>query len=311
MTIPLPWRWGDNMAGEEREELGTLFVVGIGPGHPDHLTRRAEAVLREADCVIAADLYQEFLRSADILPPASAVIEDTSGWDGEDAGATDESAGTVLARPDGGHVEIRQSSMGSQQELAREAFARVRDGQDVVQVSGGDATVYGKADLILSMAREEAATDIPIEIIPGVTAALGGAASLGAPLSNDFCTVSLSTKWRDWSEIETKLRASAVADFVIVLYNCWRNYDETIEVIREERHDSAPVAILTDIGRGDLGRTGEDTTITTLGAAPDHAAAVGGMGTAILIGTTDTSVFETDLDRFLLTPRGENAVEEF
>jgi len=96
----------------------------------------------------------------------------------------------------------------------------------VAHVSGGDPSVYGKSDLIFKMAEEDDATDIPIEIVPSLTAALGGSANVGAPLCNDFCTVSLSDKWRGWDEIEEKLRAAAISDFVIVLYNCWRNYEK-------------------------------------------------------------------------------------
>ena len=276
--------------------MGTLYVVGIGPGLPHAMTQRAKDVITSADCVIASNLYQEFLRRDGTLPPEDAVTD-----------------GGIAARPNGTTQEIVRSSMGRQVELAKEAFERVRDGEDVAHVSGGDPNVYGKSDLLFLMAEEEEAYDIPIEIVPGVTAALGGAANLGAPLSNDFCTVSLSDKWRGWEEIEEKLRAAAISGFVVVLYNCWRDYERAIDVLREERADDVPVGIFNDAGRGDAGRNLDDEThtVTTLGAATEHDEKVGGMGTSIVVGTAETEVWENDYEEYLVTPRGGRDVEDF
>jgi precorrin-3B C17-methyltransferase len=284
---------------------GTLYVVGIGPGLPHAMTQRARDVVRTADCVVASNLYQEFLRRDGTLPPESAALAAPDGGAGED--------GTVLRRENGRQQTLVRSSMGRQVELAREAFERVRDGEDVAHVSGGDPNVYGKSDLLFTMAEAEGAEDVPIEVVPGVTAALGGAANLGAPLSNDFCTVSLSDKWRGWEEIEEKLRAAAISGFVVVLYNCWRDYERAIEVLREERADDIPVAIFNDAGRGDAGRNLEDEThtITTLGAATDHDEEVGGMGTSILVGNSETEIWENDYGEHLVTPRGGRDVEDF
>jgi precorrin-3B C17-methyltransferase len=299
----------------ERSDRGTLYVVGIGPGLPHAMTQRAKDVIRTADCVVASNLYQEFLRRDGTLPPESAEIEAAADGGTAAAGSGDygDGEGTLLERPDGTRQELVRSSMGRQVELAREAFERVRAGQDVAHVSGGDPNVYGKSDLLFVMAREEAATDVPIEIVPGVTAALGGAANVGAPLSNDFCTVSLSEKWRGWAEIEEKLRAAAISGFVVFLYNCWRDYERAIEVLREERSDDVPVAIINDAGRGDAGRNLDDEThtLTTLGEATEYDDEVGGMGTSILVGTHETEVWANDYREYLVTPRGGRDVEDF
>ncbi|MUW13298.1 cobalt-precorrin-2 C(20)-methyltransferase [Halorubrum sp. CBA1125] len=313
-------------ATDAGEELGTLYVVGIGPGLPHAMTQRARDVIRHADCVIASNLYQEFLRRDGTLPPesrtepADAAADGGTATDATEDGVADSTdgdpawePGKVGTHPDGDAVEVVRSSMGRQVELAREAFARVRAGQDVAHVSGGDPNVYGKSDLVYLMADEDDADDVPIEIVPGVTAALGGAAMVGAPLSNDFCTVSLSDKWRGWSEIEEKLRAAAVAGFVVVLYNCWRDYERAVEVLREHRTDDAPVAIVNDAGRGDAGRNrdGEAYTLTTLGEATAHDEEVGGMGTSIVVGTHETETWENDHGEFLVTPRGGRDVDDF
>ena len=308
-------------ATDAADDLGTLYVVGIGPGLPHAMTQRAHDVIRHADCVIASNLYQEFLRRDGTIPPESRT-EDAAATDGgaavgpADDGTTDAAdwtPGNVGTHPDGETVEIVRSSMGQQIELAREAFERVRAGQDVAHVSGGDPNVYGKSDLVYLMADEDDADDVPIEIVPGVTAALGGAAMVGAPLSNDFCTISLSDKWRGWEEIAEKLRAAAVSGFTIVLYNCWRDYERAIEVLREHRTDGASVAIVNDAGRGEAGRNLDDETytLTTLGEVTDHDDKVGGMGTSLIVGTHETEVWENDYDRFLVTPRGGRDVDDF
>ena len=169
----------DSTTDADADGMGTLYIVGIGPGLPHAMTQRAKDVIATADCVIASNLYQEFLRRDGTLPPEEAVAD-----------------GGVAARSNGINQEIVRSSMGQQVELAKEAFERVRAGETVAHVSGGDPNVYGKSDLLFTMAEAEGAEDVPLEVIPGVTAALGGAANLGAPLSNDFCTISLSDKWR-------------------------------------------------------------------------------------------------------------------
>lgn len=279
---------------EPTDETGTLYVVGIGPGLPEHMTQRAKEVIETADCVIASNLYQAFLREDGTLPPADAFDDDG-----------------IVRREDGDEQQLIRSSMGRQIELAREAFERVRAGEDVAHVAGGDPSVYGKSDLIFLMAEEDEVDDVPVEIVPGVTAALGGAAAVGAPLCNDFCTVSLSDKWRDWDEIEEKLRAAAVSEFVIVLYNCWRNYERAVEIVREHRTDDAYVAIVNDAGRADAGRNGEDQFITTLGEAASHDDKVSGMGTSLIIGTHETRTQRTGDRTYLVTPRGGRDVEDF
>ena len=286
----------DSTTDADANEGGTLYIVGIGPGLPHAMTQRAKDVIATADCVIASNLYQEFLRRDGTLPPQEAVAD-----------------GGVAARSDGTEQEIVRSSMGQQIELAKEAFERVRNGETVAHVSGGDPNVYGKSDLLFTMADAEGAEDVPIEVVPGVTAALGGAANLGAPLSNDFCTISLSDKWRGWAEIEEKLRAAAISGFVIVLYNCWRDYERAIDVLREERADDTPVGIFNDASRGAAGRNLEDEThtITTLGEAKAHDEEVGGMGTSILVGNHETEVWTNDYEQYLVTPRGGRDVEDF
>jgi precorrin-3B C17-methyltransferase len=61
--------------------------------------------------------------------------------------------------------------------------------------------------------------EVEIEVVPGVTAAISGAAILGAPLIHDFSVISLSDRLTSMELIEKRLRAAARSDMVIVLYN--------------------------------------------------------------------------------------------
>ncbi|MDZ7849649.1 MAG: SAM-dependent methyltransferase [Halodesulfurarchaeum sp.] len=266
--------------GSETDEQGILKIVGIGPGLPDQLTTRARKAIRTADTVYAAPLYQEFLARDGLL---------------SDAGGSD---GPV----------VLDSSRRDFEARARRTFDRVGTGETVVHVSGGDPTVYGKSDLLFALAETEAEGEIPIEVIPGVTAALAGAAVLGAPLSNDFCTISLSTSHRKQAEIDRKLAAAAETGFVIALYNCWRSFDGAIETIREHRTDSVPVALLADVGRGGQGRAerGETVAVSTLGTAAEELSPET-PGTLAIVGTADSQVLRpTGGGRpFLVTPRGD------
>ena len=61
--------------------------------------------------------------------------------------------------------------------------------------------------------------DVEVEVVAGVTAALSGAAVLGAPLGHDFCVISLSDLLPPWAVIEKRLQCAAQGDFAICLYN--------------------------------------------------------------------------------------------
>ena len=71
--------------------------------------------------------------------------------------------------------------------------------------------------LILEIGEEY--PEIPVEVIPGITAALSGGAVLGAPLTHDFAVISLSDRLTPWETIESRLYHAASADFAICLYN--------------------------------------------------------------------------------------------
>ena len=110
------------------------------------------------------------------------------------------------------------------QELDRaiEALERAKLGKKVALVSSGDAGVYGMAGPtfeVLFQAGWTPDSGIEVEIVPGASALNTCAALVGAPLTHDFCAISLSDLLTPWPTIARRLDAVAYADFVVALYN--------------------------------------------------------------------------------------------
>jgi precorrin-3B C17-methyltransferase len=154
--------------------------------------------------------------------------------------------------------------MGEEAARADEALERAAAGARVALVSSGDAGVYGMA--ARTLARAAALDDPPaVEVVPGVTAAHAAGALLGAPLADDFATLSLSDLHTEWETIERRLRAVAGAGLALALYNprskarTWQ-LERALTVLRECRSAQTPVALVHDATRA-----GESVELTTLG----------------------------------------------
>src|SRR3712207_9204479 len=70
-----------------------------------------------------------------------------------------------------------------------------------------------------SPALELAGDNVEVVVVPGVTAAQAAASLLGSPLGHDHCSISLSNLLTPWEVVENRVRAAALGDFVISLYN--------------------------------------------------------------------------------------------
>ncbi len=240
--------------------MGKLFVVGIGPGDRACMTGRARAALDAADVLCGYDTYIGLIRD---LYPAK---------------------------------EIYTTPMRREADRCRAALEMAAAGRTVALVCGGDAGVYGMAAPVLELAEAYPAVDI--EVVPGVTAALAGAAALGAPLGHDFCIISLSDLLTPWLVIERRLRAAAAGDFALCLYNPASS--------RRPDHLRRACDILLDAGKSpdtacgwvrNIGRTGEERRILPLGALREEAV---DMFTTVFVGSSATFV----RDGRLVTPRG-------
>lgn len=236
-----------------------LSVVGIGPGNREGMTGEAEAALRQADVIVGYTAYVDLIRP--LLPEKVFVA----------------------------------TGMMQEVDRCRQALDLARDGREVAVVSSGDSGVYGMAGLILELAGPEWAGQI--RIVAGVTAALSGAAVLGAPLMHDFAVISLSDLLTDWEKIELRLELAAQADLVICLYNpaSRRRADYLARAARILlRHKSAQ----TVCGWvRNIGRDGCASGTLELGALSDLAA---DMFTTVWVGNSETRL----IGGRMVTPRG-------
>ncbi|MDR7087973.1 precorrin-2 C20-methyltransferase/precorrin-3B C17-methyltransferase [Aeromicrobium panaciterrae] len=147
---------------------------------------------------------------------------------------------------------------------ARLALDLALKGERVAVVSGGDAGIFGMAAAVFEAAEDEAYADVPIRVLPGVSAVQAVAARAGAPIGGDFAVMSLSDRLKPWSLIEQRLRAVAEADLVLAIYNP-ASRSRTTQVAEAQtillEHRSGDTVVV--VGR-DVGRDEESLTVTTL-----------------------------------------------
>jgi cobalt-precorrin 5A hydrolase/precorrin-3B C17-methyltransferase len=242
---------------------GHLAVVGLGPGRPGARTLEAAAAVRHAQVVMGYERYVDL--ASDLITPSQVVI---------------------------------RYPIGAEKERCQEALAQAAAGSSVAMVCSGDPGIYAMASLVCELA--PAAGDPPVTIVPGVTAALSGAALLGAPLGHDHASVSLSDLLTPWEEIYRRLQAAAQGDFVVSLYNPRSNrrstqLSEALALLRRHRPPDTPAAVLTDIGRADQRLV--RSTVSTLEPAEV------GMLALVVIGSSRTRWIGSRM----VTPRGYRA----
>ena len=237
-----------------------VTVVGLGPGAGRDLTGRAREALERADLIVGYTAY------------------------------------IALIREEFPEKEMLSTGMRREVDRCRAAVEAAVSGRDVVMVCSGDSGIYGMAGLIYEVAQEY--PPIEIEVVPGITAACGGAAVLGAPLTHDFAVVSLSDLLTPWDKIALRLECAAKGDFVLCLYNPASH--------SRPDHLKRACDILMAAGKSpdticgcvqNIGREGERGTITTLGALRDTQV---DMFTTVFIGSSQTKL----LGGKMVTPRG-------
>ena len=237
-----------------------VTVVGLGPGAGRDLTGRAREALERADLIVGYTAY------------------------------------IALIREEFPEKDMMSTGMRREVDRCRAAVEAAASGRDVAMVCSGDSGIYGMAGLIYEVAQEY--PPIEIEVVPGITAACGGAAVLGAPLTHDFAVVSLSDLLTPWDKIALRLECAAKGDFVLCLYNPASH--------SRPDHLKRACDILMAAGKSpdticgyvqNIGREGERGTITTLGALRDTQV---DMFTTVFVGSSQTKL----LGGKLVTPRG-------
>lgn len=240
--------------------MSEVFVVGLGPGDPQFLTVQAQSALTQAEVLCGYTVYLD------------------------------------LIRPYFPEKEFYSTGMTRELDRCRWALETARAGRKVALVCSGDAGVYGMASPLLELAEEF--PDVPVEVVPGLTAALSGGAVLGAPLAHDFCVISLSDRLTPWAVIEKRLAAAAMGDFCIALYNPASKgrpdyLARAVRILLEQ--GKAPETVCGLVRN--IGREGQSRTLMTLAGL--ETAPVD-MFTTVYIGNAATRA----LRGRMVTPRG-------
>jgi uroporphyrin-III C-methyltransferase len=131
---------------------GKVYLVGAGPGDPELLTVKAHRLLQTADTVLHDDLVSSEILQ--LISPAAQVYNV-----GKRCGAK----------------KLRQEEIN----FLMIAFAD--SGRSVVRLKSGDPLVFGRAGEEMEALRH---AEIPFEIVPGITSALGAAAAAAIPLTH-------------------------------------------------------------------------------------------------------------------------------
>lgn len=135
------------------KKTGKVILAAAGPGDPDLITVKATDALRSADVVLTDRLVSEVILHR-YVPAMAAII-----YVGK---------------------ECRKNISTPQQKISKLIVEHALQGKTVVRLKGGDVSVFSN---ILDELQELVAHQIPYEIIPGVTSALGAAAYAGIPLT--------------------------------------------------------------------------------------------------------------------------------
>ena len=192
--------------------------------------------------------------------------------------------------------ELVSSGMTKEIDRARAAIERAAEGAKVALVSSGDAGIYGMAGLAIELS-DKLGLNVPIEVIPGVSAASSAGARLGAPLALDFAAISLSDLLVPWEIIKKRLEAVAAADLVVALYNPKSKkrvaqLEEAADIFLKHRSGATPVGVCDSISL-----EGERVVVTTLDRFLEEDIA---MRTTVIIGSSSSRV----INGWLVNPRG-------
>ncbi|MFB8208597.1 precorrin-2 C(20)-methyltransferase [Streptomyces sp. NPDC056010] len=227
---------------------GEVTVVGTGPAGPLWLTPETRGALAAADDLVG---YTTYLDRVPVRPGQTRHGSDNK-------------------------VES---------ERAEFALDLARRGRRVAVVSGGDPGVFAMATAVLEVASQEEYADVPVRVLPGVTAANAAAARAGAPLGHDYATISLSDRLKPWEVIAERLRAAASADLVLALYNpgsrsrTWQ-VGKARDLLLEHRSPDTPVVLGRDVG-------GPSESVRTVRLADLDPAEVD-MRTILIVGSSQT-----------------------
>lgn len=236
-----------------------LYVVGIGPGNGDNMSCAAVKAINESEVIVGYTKYIQLV--APLFPEKKAI----------------------------------DTPMRQEIDRCRKALELAESGMTVAMICSGDAGVYGMAGPVYELSPEY--PDVEIRVIPGITAALSGAAVLGAPLTHDFAVISLSDLMTPWDKIEKRLACAGEGDFCVAIYNPSSRkrsgyLRRACDVLLKYKKKDTVCGVVRNIGRD-----GEGSRVCTLLELRDMEV---DMFTTVFVGNASTK----NINGHMVTPRG-------
>jgi precorrin-2/cobalt-factor-2 C20-methyltransferase len=188
-----------------------LYAVGVGPGDPELLTRKAERILRSVPVICAPT------GAADAGSVALAIVEPF----------VDRSRQEVLTRV----FPMRKDEaelLPFWEETAAEVAQRVRAGQDVAFITIGDPLLYSTFLYLYRIFRDQY-PEIRIEIVPGITSVGAAAAAAGVPLGISADRLAILPATYE----EAQLRQTLLDFDTVVLMKVSRVFDRVYRLLKE------------------------------------------------------------------------------
>ena len=233
------------------KKSGIVYLVGAGPGDPGLITVKGVHCIAKADVVV-----YDYLASPALLTHANPDAE------------------TIYVGKKGGDHTLPQ------EEINALIVEKAKAGKVVTRLKGGDPFIFGRggeeAEVLIS-------AGIPIEIVPGVTAAIGASAYAGIPLTHREYTsnVAFVTGHEDPTKAESSINWKALATGIgtLVFFMGVKNLAGiTSNLVANGKHEDTPVAVIR------WGTTPRQKTVTgTLNTIVDETRKAGIKAPAIII----------------------------
>jgi uroporphyrin-III C-methyltransferase len=201
------------------KHVGTVYIVGAGPGNPDLITVRGLTCLREADVVLHDRLID--LHLLEEAKPDAEIIS---------------------VGKEAGEEEIQQ------EHIHWLMIQKAREGKDVCRLKGGDPFVFGRG---AEEARALSEAGIPFEIVPGVSSAIAVPAFAGIPVTHrdhahSFMVIA-GSRSHDLESLEWRAASSLIqaGGTVVVLMGLSRVAAITEHLVAQKCSAETPVAVIS------------------------------------------------------------------
>ncbi|GAA4732155.1 uroporphyrinogen-III C-methyltransferase [Flavisolibacter ginsenosidimutans] len=190
---------------------GKVILIGAGPGDPELLTIKAYRILQTADVVLADRLVSPEILRAYVSPQAEIVYVGK---------------------------QCRRGASTPQQTINELMVSYAGEGKLVVRLKGGDVSIFSNVlDELETLVQHQ----IPYELVPGITAALGAAAYTGIPLTarNHSTAVRFLTAYKSDVVTEAYWKELAQTEDTLVFYMSSETLDNVVAKLVENRIDAA------------------------------------------------------------------------